>query len=370
MMRPLWRTTWIGFLCSTLIGLVFAAQFYLYLHSFGRPVTWAQTLKWNLGSWYLWAVLSPAILWTSRRVALTRDRWLRAVTTHLAFGVLVSAVHVLTYATWTWLAAPMFDGPPNWTGSVRDSFTRGFSWELFCYAAIAVAFHALDTARRERQARIRASQLETQLAHAQLDALRMQLHPHFLFNTLNTIMALIRDDPQGAEEMVTRLSDLLRLTLETSNVQEIPLRQELDFARKYLDIQRVRFGERLESRFEVAPETLDAPVPTFMLQPVIENAVRHGLDSEAGTCDIRVVSRMSEGGLLIEVHDTGPGIGGGGDQAVREGIGISNTKARLHQVYGDRARFELRNDSPIGCVVSIRIPIDGSKCREAGVDRG
>jgi len=212
-------------------------------------------------------------------------------------------------------------------------------------------------ARRDREGQVRASRLETQLAQAQLEALRGQLHPHFLFNTLNAITALIRDDPRGAEQMVTRLSELLRLALEKSDVQQIPLRDELDFVGKYLEIQRVRFGDRLDVRLEVQEEPLDVTVPAFIPKPVIENAVRYGLSSEEERCHVIVSARIEKGALLVEVHDSGPGLGGDALQPMREGIGIANTKARLFQMYGDRARFELRNASPTGCVVSIRIPM-------------
>lgn len=365
------RTVWIGLLCFTLIGLIFAAQLYLYLHSFGRPVTWGQTLKWNLGSWYLWALLCPVIFGLSRRIIeLTRTSWPRAIVAHLGCGVLVASVHVVAYATWTWFAAPLDDKSSGWRDGVQSLFIRGFSWDLFCYAAIATAHYAIDNARRFREGQVRASQLETQLAQAQLDALRMQLHPHFLFNTLNAITALIREDPRGAEEMVTRLSELLRLALDKSDVQQIPLRDELDFVRKYLEIQRVRFGDRLDVSLNVAPETLDVAVPTFVLQPVIENAVRYGLSSEEKRCHVRVIAGIADRALLIEVHDSGPGLGGDADKPVREGIGISNTRARLHQLYGARARFELRNASPIGCVVSIHIPMISASTQPSEVDPG
>jgi len=367
-MKTAWRTAWFSFLCFTLIGLIFAAQLYLYLHSFGRSVTWGQTLNWNLGSWYLWALLSPAIFWLSRRIQRTRTSWPRAMIAHLGFGVLVASVHIVAYATWTWLVAPLGIGPPGWIGTVQYLFTTGFSWDLFCYGAIAAAFFAIDNARRYREGQMHASRLETLLAQAQLDALRMQLHPHFLFNTLNAITALIREDPHGAEEMVTRLSELLRLALEKSDVQQIPLRDELDFVQKYLQIQRVRFGDRLDVSLDVAPETLGVTVPTFILQPVIENAVRYGLSSEEKRCQVRVSAEIVDQLLLIEVHDSGPGLGADAHEPVREGVGISNTKARLHQVYGDRARFELRNVSPTGCVVSIQIPVSKALAPTSEID--
>lgn len=368
-MKIAWRGVAVGFLCFTLIGLIFSAQFYLYLHSFGRPVTWGQTLSWNLGSWYLWALLSPGIFRVSRRYAPTRGRWSGTLAAHLGFGLVMASVHVVAYSTWTWLVAPLDRQPSTWLQSVRSSAAMSFSWDLFCYAAIAIAFYAVDYARRFREGETRTARLEAALAQAQLEALRMQLHPHFLFNTLNTIAALIREDPGGAEDMVTKLSDLLRLALEKSDVRRIPLREELDFVRKYLDIQRVRFGERLDARLEIAAETLDAEIPTFLLQPLIENAVRHGLNVEEGKCQVRVIARITGNVLRVEVHDSGPGLSRETGRLAREGVGLSNIKARLRQEYGDRAALELGNGDAGGCVVTLELPMNSTDRADAEFER-
>jgi hypothetical protein len=354
-MRIVRRDVGIGFLCFTLIGLIFAVQFYTYLLSFGKPASWAKVLKWNLGWGYLWALLSPSIFWGCKRIRLVQAQWPRAMIAQFGFGVLVASAHVVAYGTWLWIVEPM-GLAPDWSGTVRTMFARGFCWDILCYAAIAAVFYALDNARRYREGQTRASRLEAQLAQAQLAALRMQLHPHFLFNTLNAIAALISDDPKAAEEMVTRLSDLLRLALEKSDVQLVPLRDELEFVRRYLDIQRVRFSDRLEVHLDLDPETLDLQVPTFILQPVIENAVRHGLNSLELKCQVDLAAKIMNGVLRIEVHDCGPGLESRSNGRMREGIGLSNTRARLQQLYGDGARLELRNAPAGGCVVSLELP--------------
>jgi hypothetical protein len=351
------RMVWICLACFTLIGVTFAAQFYFYLHSFGQQITWSHALKWMLGSWYLWGMMCPVIFRGAARFAPTRGRWGPAVAAHVAIGIATAIVHIVLYATWTWFAAPIKFGPPGWAGSVKYQLTSGLSFDIFCYAAIVTAYYAFDNARKYREGQVRASQLETQLARAQLEALRMQLHPHFLFNTLNAIAGMIRDDPRGAEGMVTRLSELLRMALDKSDVQLIPLREELDFARKYLDIQSVRFGDRLEVAISAAAETREVPVPTFILQPVIENAVRHGLSSEEKICRVRIDASVADGMLAIVVSDSGPGVDMQGE-GVREGIGLSNTRARIRQMYGERAQFELANGKVGGCTASIRIPIE------------
>ena len=363
------RTVWICFLIFTLVGVIFSAQFYVYLHAFGQQITWPHALKWMLGSWYIWGLICPGIFWASRRFGFSRDRWRRALAAHFSFGVLAALIHILAYGTWTWLVAPMKIGSPGWSGAIRYQLTSGFSWDVFCYASIVTVFYAIDNARRYRESLVRTSRLEAQLAQAQLEALRMQLHPHFLFNTLNAITALIRDDPRGAEEMVTRLSDLLRLALDKSSVPLIPLREELEFVEKYLEIQRVRFGDRLDVRLTASSESCDIFVPTFILQPVIENAVRHGLNSQQATCHVQVDTKIEDGLLVIRVSDTGPGLARAKEGQQPEGIGISNTKARLHQVYGNRAHFYLNNAQHHGCIASLHIPIDGDSKTSAGDGR-
>jgi hypothetical protein len=352
-----WRYVGIGFVCFTFIALVFATQERVFFASYDESVTWRHCLTWKLGAWYIWGLLCPLIFWLCRRIPLTRGSWPRAVAAHVVCALLVTSLHVAIYATWTSLTVPLHFAGPGWQGAVMNVFHTTFSWELLGYAGIVIAFYALHYARRHRDGQMHAARLEAQLARAQLDALRMQLHPHFLFNTLNAITALVRDDPSGAEDMVTRLSDLLRLALDKSDAADVPLREELEFVRKYLDIQCVRFGDRLEVNMDIDPETLDVPVPTFILQPIVENAVRHGLQAEQRQCRVRVVSKREGDMLVLEVHDTGPGLDRAASGPARRGIGIANTRARLEQVYGPRAQFDLRAGVPRGCVATVRVPM-------------
>jgi len=214
------------------------------------------------------------------------------------------------------------------------------------------AAHALLFYRRSKERERRSLELEATLAKSRLEALTMQLQPHFLFNALNAIAALVHKNPDAADEMLAALSDLLRLTLETSREQELPLRRELEFVERYLMIEHVRFGDRLQFELDVAPETEAALVPTFLLQPLVENAVRHGLEPRSGNGKLVIRARRDNGSLRLSVEDNGVGLSDG--KPGREGIGLANTRARLHELYDGAANVELRNRD--GLTVELTLP--------------
>jgi LytS/YehU family sensor histidine kinase len=202
----------------------------------------------------------------------------------------------------------------------------------------------------------RTAQLETKLVEAQLKTLQGQLHPHFLFNTLHAISALIHRDADDADRMVSRLSDLLRLTLERDGVQEVSLKEELEFLQKYLEIEQIRFQDRLTVKFSVQPQVLDARVPTLILQPVVENAIRHGIGPQTGGGLVEVTARAEGDTLWLQVRDTGAGLSEDALTALQKGIGLSNTRARLECLYGSHSRFEFSNALG-GLTVRIVIPL-------------
>jgi LytS/YehU family sensor histidine kinase len=203
-----------------------------------------------------------------------------------------------------------------------------------------VAFARRDRARDE------------QLARAELRSLQMQLHPHFLFNTLNAVSAFVRTDPDAAERMIARLSHLLRLALDRVGVPEVSLEEELRVLRTYLEIEQVRFEDRLTVEWRVAPDARQARVPHLLLQPLVENAIRHGIAPSAAPGTIEIVAERRDGALRLAVRDDGVGPGGG----VREGVGLSNTRTRLRQLYGARQRLEVRGGPERGFEVAIELP--------------
>jgi len=263
------------------------------------------------------------------------------------------------------------------TGWVR-LIAFSMDYGLLLYGIVLVVYYAVDYHNRYEQGLLRASQLEARLAQTQLQALRMQLHPHFLFNTMHTISTLVRDDPNAAEEMIARLSELLRVSLASSGIQEVTLSQELDFVKCYLEIEKVRFEERLELHFDVDPATLDALVPNLILQPLVENAIRHGISHRREGGRIEVRSQMVGDTVHLWVIDDGPGLDRNGPATHRTGVGLANTRARLERLYGAKHDFVLRSASKGGVEAAIRIPFchsgekgnDGDNGQNSNADRG
>jgi LytS/YehU family sensor histidine kinase len=224
--------------------------------------------------------------------------------------------------------------------------------------------------RQFRDRELKATRLEGKLAQAQLQVLKMQLHPHFLFNTLNAISALLHKDAESADVMIARLGELLRTTLENVGTQEIPLRQELEFIQPYLEIEKARLGDRLQVEMHIDPEAMDAAVPNLVLQPIVENAIRHGIApyAEKGRIDIR--ARRESGILRMEVEDNGPGLSFEQQVNFRPGVGITNTRARLQQLYGLDHQFEMKNGASRGLTVTLVIPARESMPLENGHANG
>jgi LytS/YehU family sensor histidine kinase len=236
-------------------------------------------------------------------------------------------------------------------------FFLNFDWEMMTYWAVVGLSHALDFHRESQERALTAAQLEARLAEAQLQALQRQLHPHFLFNTLHTISTLMHRDPDAADEMLERLSDLLRITLDRISVQQVRLEDELEFVEKYLEIERARFGERLRVQFAVDPTVLDAWVPTLLLQPLVENAVRHGIAPKVGGGMLHIVADRDGDRLRLVVRDNGHGLPADTLHAFNKGVGLSNTRSRLEHLYGARHLFEFRRPEEGGLAVTVVIPL-------------
>lgn len=278
---------------------------------------------------------------------------------HLPASVIISAVHVAA-ATYIRMLIRPFD---VWSDvnpfmvQYLAELRNFFLFDFFVYWAILGVGYAFDYRERYRERESLASQLKAQLAQAQLESLKMQLHPHFLFNTLHTISGLVRtNERQPAVNMISGLSDLLRRALDNADEQEVPLREEVKFIELYLDIQKVRFSDRLTVRLEIAPDTLDALVPNLLLQPLVENAIRHGISLNESAGLIVISAYRADGMLQIKICDDGPGLQSGWRMEESEGIGLTNTAERLKHLYGAEHRFDLRNGAGGGMTVAIAIP--------------
>ena len=344
----------------TLFSFLSANQIYFEMrHTPGMNHSWWRIAFWQLLVWYVWGFLTPVILSLGRRVPGERELWLRGLLVHLPVSLIFCFIHVAA-ATYLKMLIQPFD---VWSDTrpfllqYQSELRNFFLFDFFVYWAILGVGYAFDYRERYRERESLASQLKAQLAQAQLESLKMQLHPHFLFNTLHTIAGLVRsNERQSAVNMIAGLSDLLRHALENADEQEVPLRDEVKFTELYLDIQKVRFSDRLTVQVEIAPETLDALVPNLMLQPLVENAIRHGISLNDAAGTIVISSKRVNGMLHISVCDDGPGLQSGWRMEESEGIGLANTRERLKHLYGTEHRFDLRNGAGGGVTVSLSIP--------------
>jgi signal transduction histidine kinase len=310
--------------------------------SFGQPPRWWLSIRLQLVEWGVWAALTPAVLWYARRVPFGRRTWLAGLVSHAAGGLVASLAQMT--------AARLLR---EWLLGVRSYLViSNIAPDLLVYAMLVGIVRGTGYYRAARARELRASQIEARLAEARLATLRTQLQPHFLFNTLNAIAELVHEAPDAADRMIAGLSDLLRETLDTGGAEEVPLAREIDLLRRYVDIQRVRFGERLRVSIDVAGDAPGARVPALLLQPIVENAIRHGIGPRAAGGRIDVVARREGEWLRIEVADDGVGL----PAHVVEGVGLGGTRARLETLYGRRQRLEVRPRPGGGTVVVIDVP--------------
>jgi LytS/YehU family sensor histidine kinase len=318
-----------------------------------RSANFGYIFAMNLVVWCGWPLVAPIIFALARRYRFARHTWQRALLVHLPASLAVTSVHIACVASGRFVLQTLWGVQASWSGNLYDAFFRTLDFELPVYWALVGLQHALDYHSELGERELRAAQLETRLVAAQLDTLQHQLHPHFLFNTLHAISALVHRDPAKADDMIERLSDLLRLTLDKVGVQEVPLREELEYLQAYLDIEQVHFGDRLQIEYRIDPETYDALVPNLILQPLAENAIRHGLAPKSGQGQLIVESSRAGSRLTLEVRDSGRGLNGAG----RAGVGLSNTRARLEKLYRDAGHLDLAPGAAGGTVATITLPL-------------
>jgi len=343
------------FIVSTFAGIYFATQLVIaYPPPIRRPM--GEALAINLTYYYLWGLSVPAVVWMARRFRFEKAKWQRSLLVHVVWAVSLTLVQIViaeailrtfTHARDLPIAKPLGE-------SILDNFHSS----LPTYWVILFGYYAFDYYAKYRDRELRAAQLETRLSQAQLQALKMQLNPHFLFNTLNTISSLMYTDPDCADQMMTRLSELLRLTLEQDGAQEVTLKEEMEILDRYLQIERIRFEDRLRITVSIDPAALEARVPNFSLQPLVENAIRHGIAPRPHGGSLSISATRDAGMLRIRLSDDGPGLppAGACEPRSREGIGVANTRARLVQLYGDEQSFEMSNAPEGGLVVMMSVP--------------
>jgi signal transduction histidine kinase len=344
------------FLMATFLGLLSTAVAWNFTVALGGPqVEWRTLLLLNCAYWYLWALFTPAIVWLSQHYRFERQGLIRACLVHLPSVVVFSFGHIAAMGGVQWWIATSAGRTFPWWEEVQRTALQYIDWEMMTYWAIAGLSHAVLYYRESKDRAVRASQLETRLVEAQLQALQQQLQPHFLFNTLHAISALMHRDIEAADRTLMRLSDLLRMTLENLGQQEITLQAELDFLFKYVQIEQTRFADRLIVRYDIQPDTLDGLVPNLILQPLVENAIKHGVAKKAGLGHIDISARRDGDKLLLEVRDDGVGLSEDALTALQKGIGVSTTRARLQHLFGADYRFEFHRQAT-GLAVIVGIP--------------
>ena len=345
----------------TLFAFICATQSYLNYAQSSRPIPYSRAISAWLVCGYLWAVLTPFVFLFAKRLPIANEHPARSIALHVLFGLFIATLQLAAYVLAEWLLLADPSRPFAFWPQFRGLVLTGFHINLLIYLMLVGFYEAFDYHRRYRererraaQLEIEAAKLETQLTRAQLDALRMQMHPHFLFNTLNSVSVLMQEDVTLANEMLLRLSELLRLTLSQNQNQEVTLQQELSFLRLYLEIERVRFQDRLQVRIEAAPDTLEARVPNLILQPLVENAIRHAVAPRAAETLVIVKSARENGKLHLQVSDNGDGVRV--TPKTINGIGLANTRSRLEKLYGADQTFELHEVNTGGVQVSLTIP--------------
>jgi two-component system LytT family sensor kinase len=341
----------------SLMAAIFTPQHYVLSRGGPNPPEWWQLLLGNFANFWVWAALTPLVLWFGRRFPIEHPRVGRHLLIHVAAGFALTLIHIsiVRYTNALMTGRPV--GP--WFNFLVAYAATGVmvAWGLLA------ASQALTYFRRYQDRELR-------LVEAQLQSLKSQLHPHFLFNTLNAIAELVHGDSKRAERTVTQLSDLLRAALSRDGADHVALKEELDFLRNYVAIQQTLLQERLIARWNIDDDTLDAQVPSMLLQPIVENAIQHGIGPVASGGTLEITARREGGTLLLQVVDDGHGLSADATAAGKAGIGLSNTRARLLHMYGDKHRFDIRPRDGGGVVATFEIPLrfEGAGGRLGGSD--
>ncbi len=348
-------------------GILAALQLTVLGDASGTHYALGHALVWQGSAWLIWSVWSQVILTMVDRIKLGTGRLAGWIAIHVVATFTICAINILAIA---WLDHLFFHAgqQQSYAFALRSVLVNHFDFQVVLYWAVLGAAYMVEFVRRFRERDRAAFELEQKLAMTQLDALRMQLNPHFLFNALNSVAELMEMDVKQAQKTLTRVSDLLRLSLRSAGSSTIPLWQEIELVELYLQIARVRYGQGLEVDIEVDSSAVDLPVPSFLLQPLVENALKHGLAPGHKDQCISVSARRDGDALELIVDDNGKGLDGlittsGRFMAARPsvdglGIGLTNTRSRLTMLYGDRYAFRMSNQNAGGCRVEIRLPID------------
>ncbi len=357
--RPRRAYAWVVlFLVYTLIALLLTGYKYLDDLTRQRPGTfYVRVLEEGTGVYSVFLLL-PFVFRFARVYLFARKGWLKLGLFHLAAAVLFSAVHITMMAISRHFLAPLMGLGPYDYGIMTYRYPMEFSNDLIGFTVIVGLYSFYQRLRIAQAQQLAAAELQTKLVQAQLENLRLQLQPHFLFNTLNTISSVMYEDVRAADAMITQLSDLLRLTLQASRAHEIPLAEELEITRLYLDLMQKRFENKLRVTYSVDPSLHSSLVPQLILQPLLENSLRHRMKPGSSAMDLSIAAHRENGSLILQVSDTGSGLGEIDPSRVfGRGVGLSNIRDRLTHLYGDGQQFSISNRPSGGAEVTLRVPL-------------
>jgi two-component system, LytTR family, sensor kinase len=349
-----WRSLGVALLCWTAIGIILGWGLYVDDRDRANYLPYAHYFVWEAAEAYSWALLTPVLFVFARRYPFHREQWpLRLLQYALLLLALLAVRPFLQGLGWFY--------PPDRNASFLATVAhfRHKEWVATIQIAIVLfILSAYQNARREaRRRELRESELESRITTAELQMLRMQLHPHFLFNALQAAKELIHENPAAAEDVLQRLSELLRVALDDLRSMQVPLREELSFLENYVEIQKQRFRERLDVRLEIASDALSVPVPTLLLQPLVENAIHHGIGKNKGSDLVQISAQRQGSNLLLQVKNGASNLIADAEPA-GNGVGLRNTRARLQQMYGELASVELTQMSPKGVCATVRLPAE------------
>ncbi|HET9743572.1 MAG TPA: histidine kinase [Terriglobales bacterium] len=342
------------------VVILFAAQWYAYDVSHGMGEPFAFYLAW---SGFMWVVLTPTALWLGWKFPITFANWRTRLPLHLAASVALTGVQISLEAYFGWLLHHESLSPG---GALRHYFKFFEQISLSTYWLLLAGVLFYKAREDAREGKLRAAKLETQLSEARLEALRRQLHPHFLFNTLQAAITFVHEDGERAEDILLRLSELLRVTLENSGAHEIPLARELEILSLYTGIQASRFGDRLRFEVSVSSDVLSCAVPPMILQPLVENAVTHGIGRHKGKDTVTIRGFRQDSSLRLEIQNCSSQLEDSAADLAKRGIGLAMTQQRLEELYGkDRAFLHVTQLAPQGVCAGICIPLrlNGSEAK-------
>jgi two-component system, LytTR family, sensor kinase len=353
---------WFG--AFTLIFLLIFSYHYLESLARGHSGTFTRHFIEELTGVYSFGLLFLIVLDLTRRFRINAGNWPRRLPVYFLAAVILSLVHTTIMAL-SRKAVYHLAGMGEYDyGIMPIRYLMEMANHLLFYTVGVIMIHLYDHYREARERELRTAQLEAQLAQAELQALQGQIHPHFLFNALNTISSVVYEDPRAADTMIARLSDFLRHSINASRSQEVTLQEELNFLNLYLDIMRPRFEDRLRVAIDVEPGINDALTPRLILQPLVENSIKYAADPDTGRINIVIKAARENGSLRIEVRDDGPGLAANGRDAAGNGVGLANTARRLARLYGRDHEFSLRNGENGGAMISLRLPYHTDGRRE------